>query len=164
MKPQTLSAGALALAVFLHSALGADDDALTRMALCKDSWAEWNKSDPAKMKAFAERMGAQFAHHGNEPFGLPKANVSVLGFRVVRAFPDSVGMGVGFSLSVDATFDDARHAVEKAIGKPLGKCEAGEGMRGCELEIASERTVTLEAENKPAAHDTLIGCYYFYEK
>jgi hypothetical protein len=154
----------LALGILLCPALAADDDALTRMALCKDSWADWNKSDPAKMKAFAERMGAQFSHHGNEPFGLPKTNVSVLGFRLIRTFPDSVGMGVGFSLSVDATFDDARHAVEKALGKPLGKCESGEGMRGCELEIAPQRTVTLMSADKPSAHDTLIGCYYFYEK
>jgi len=164
MKPQTLSAGMLALGILLRPALAADDDALTRMALCKDSWADWNKSDPAKMKAFAERMGAQFAHHGNEPFGLPKTNVSVLGLRVLRAFPDSVGMGVGFSLSVDATFDVARKTVEKALGKSLGKCESGDGMRGCELEIAPQRTVTLEAEDKAGAHDTLIGCYYFYEK
>jgi hypothetical protein len=144
--------------------LAADDDALTRMALCRDSWVEWSKSDPAKMKAFVDGFRAQFAPHGNDPFALPKANVSVLGLRVLRAFPESVGMGVGFSLSVDATFDDARHAVEKALGKPLGKCESGDNMRMCGLEIAPQRTVTLEAEDKPAAHDTLIGCYYFYEK
>ena len=164
MKPQTLSAGMVALGILLRPALAADDDALTRMALCKDSWAEWSKSDPAKMKAFAEHIGAQFEHEGNKPFALPKANVSVLGLRVLRVFPDSVGMGVGFSLSVDATFDDTRKAVEKALGKPLGKCESGDGMRMCGLELAPQRTVTLEAEDKPSAHDTLIGCYYFYEK
>jgi hypothetical protein len=36
-KPQTVSAGMLALAFLLCPALAADDDALTRMALCKDS-------------------------------------------------------------------------------------------------------------------------------
>jgi hypothetical protein len=75
-------------------------------------------------------------------------NVSVLGFRLIRVFPDSVGMAVGFSLSVDATFDDTRHAVEKALGHPLGKCETGEGMRNCELEVAPERTVTLLGADK----------------
>lgn len=164
MKPRTRSASMLALAILLRPALAADDDALTRMALCRDSWVEWSKSDPAKMKAFADGFRAQFAPHGNDPFALPKANVSVLGLRVLRAFPESVGMGVGFSLSVDARFDDARHAVEKALGKPLGKCESGDSMRMCGLEVAPQRTVTLEGEDKAGAHDTLIGCYYFYEK
>ena len=164
MNPQTLSAGMVALAMLLRPALAADDDALTRMALCRDSWVEWTKSDPAKMKVFVDHFRAQFAPHDNDPFALPKANISVLGLRVLRAFPDSVGMGVGFSLSVDATFDDARHAVEKALGKSLGKCEAGDNMRMCGLEIVPQRTVTLEAEDKAGVHDTLIGCYYFYEK
>jgi len=164
MNPHTLSAGVLALAILLHPAMAADDDALTRMALCRDSWVDWQKSDPAKLKAFAESFRAQFVPHDNDPFALPKATVSVLGFRVIRAFPESVGMAVGFSLSVDATFDDARRAVEKALGKAFGKCETGDDMRMCGLEIAPQRTVTLEAEDEANAHDTLIGCYYFYEK
>ena len=164
MKLGTFFAGVLALAVCYAPAFAADDDTLTRMALCRDSWVDWQKSDPAKMKAFVEYFGTQFVPHDNDPFALPKANVSVLGFHVLRAFPESVGMAVGFSLSVDATFDDARHAVETAVGKPLEHCEAGDDMRMCGLEIAPQRTVTLEGEDKPGAHDTLIGCYYFYEK
>ena len=164
MKLQTLSAGALALAVLLRPALAADDDGLARMALCRDSWVDWQKSEPAKLKAFAESFRAQFVPHDNDPFVLPKANVSVLGLRVIRAYPESVGMGVGFALSVDAPFDDARKAVEKALGKTIAKCETGDDMRMCGLEIAPQRTVTLEAEDKAGAHDTLIGCYYFYEK
>ena len=154
----------LVLGSVLRPALAADDDALTRMALCKDSWVDWQKSDPAKMKAFVDTFRAQFVPHDNDPFALPKANVSVLGFHVIRVYWESVGMAVGFSLSVDATFDDARHAVEKALGHPLGKCEAGDDMRMCEIEIASQRTVVLNGEDKAGAHDTLIGCYYFYEK
>jgi len=164
MKTLTLSAGILALAVLLHPALAADDDALTRMTLCKDSWVDWQKSDPAKMKTFVEHFQMLFVPHDNDPFALPKANVSVLGFRVIRAYWESVGMAVGFSLSVDATFDDTRKAAEASLGKPLGKCEDSDGMRACELEIAPQRTVTLMSEDKPGAHDTLIGCYYFYEK
>jgi hypothetical protein len=95
---------------------------------------------------------------------LPKTDVSVFGLRVTKAFPESVGMGVGFSLEVDATLADTRKAAEKALGQPLTKCESGDNMRMCGLEIAPQRTVTLEAEDKPGAKDTLIGCYYFYEK
>ncbi len=164
MRSRALSLGALALAVFVRPVAAADDEALARMALCKDSWVEWSKSEPAKMKAFAGRFRSQFVPHGNDPFTLPKANVSVIGMRVTQAFPESVGMGVGFSLTVDATFDDARKAVEKALGRPLQKCEAGEDMRTCALEIAPQRTIMLMSEDKPGAKDTLLGCYYFYEK
>ncbi len=164
MKFQNLSAAVLAFAVLLCPALAADDDAFARMALCSDSWNDWSKSDPAKMKAFADRVQAQFSPHGNDPFFLPKGNVSVLGFHVSQVFPDSVGMGVGFSLTVDATFDDARKAMEKSLGRKLEECESGEGMRNCGLKIAPQRTVTLMAEDRPGARNALIGCYYFYEK
>ncbi len=87
-----------------------------------------------------------------------------MGMNVSQAFPGSVGMGAGFSLTVDATFDSARRAVEAALGKSLLKCESGEDMRTCELEIAPQRSVMLLAEDKPDAKRTLIGCYYFYEK
>ena len=164
MKFQTLAGGALAITILLHPALAADDDALARMALCKDSWVDWQKSDPAKLKTFANAFHAQFSPHDNDPYFLPKAKVSVMGMNVAQAFPGSVGMGVGFSLTVDATFDDTRKAVERTLAKPLQKCESGEDMRTCELEIASQRTVMLLAEDKPGARRTLIGCYYFYEK
>lgn len=161
----------VALAVLLCCpALAADDDGLARMALCKDSWVDWGKHDPARMKAFADRFRAQFAPHDNDAFVLPKAHISVMGLRVTRAFPDSIGMAVGFSLMVDATFDDARKTAEKALGRPLKKCETGDNMRDCGLEIAPQRSVLLMGEDKPAgkegpgARDTLIGCYYFYEK
>lgn len=164
MKSQTLVGGALALAVFLAPAFAADDDAFTRMALCKDSWLDWQKGEPPKMKTFAEGFRAKFSPHGNDPFFLPKAKVSVLGMNVSQAFPGSVGLGVGFSLTVDATFDDTRKAVEKAVGQALQKCESGEDMRTCELAIAPQRTVMLLAEDKPGSRHTLIGCYYLYEK
>jgi len=145
-------------------ASAADDAGLSRMALCQDSWFQWSKSDPEKLKAFGDHFRAEFAPHGNDPFLLPKASVSVAGLKVLEAYPQSVGMGVGFSLTVDAPFDQTRAAMQKALGKPLEKCEASDGMRSCELEIGPQRTFTLMAEDNPHSHRTLIGCYYFYEK
>jgi hypothetical protein len=83
---------------------------------------------------------------------------------VAEAYPDSVGMGVGFSLTVDAPYDTARAAMEKALAKKLVHCEASDGMKTCELEVASQRTVTIMAGDRPKSRQTLIGCYYYYEK
>jgi hypothetical protein len=164
MKMTMLGAAALALSAIVLPASAADDAGLTRMALCQDSWVEWTKSEPKKFEAYREHFMGQFSHHDNEPHWVPKAGVSVLGLQVAQAFPDSVGMGVGFSLTVDTPFDKARAAMEKALGKKLGHCEASDGMKDCELEIAPQRTVTLMAEDNPKSRQTLIGCYYFYEK
>src|ERR1700755_2928395 len=143
----------------------ADDAALTRMALCRDSWAEWSKADTARFEAFRAHFMSAFSRHGDDPYFVPKANMSVARMRVLQAFPQSVGMGVGFSLTVDAPFDAARKALETALGKKLAKCETGEGMRSCALEIARQRTVMAMAEDPPKSRSsTLIGCYYFYEK
>ena len=154
----------LALAASVLPAPAAEDEALTRMALCRDSWVEWQKSEPKKFAAFAARIRTGFTPHDNDPFALPKSQVSVLGLKVLEVYWESVGMGVGFSLTLDAPFDRTRNAVEKALGKPLQHCESGDGMRSCELAIAQQRTVTLMAEDGAKLHRTLIGCYYFYEK
>ena len=69
-----------------------------------------------------------------------------------------------FHREIRTTFDVTRKAVEKALGKPLTKCDTGDDMRSCELEIAPQRTVMLMAEDKPGATHALVGCYYFYEK
>ena len=154
----------LALVAGAVPARAADDAGLARLALCQDSWVEWSKSEPARLDAFGAHFRSAFSPHDNDPYWLPKTNVSVLGLRVLQAFPHSVGMGVGLSLTVDAPFDDARKALERALGKRLGKCETGEGMKTCELEIAPQRTVMAMAEDAPKSRQTLIGCYYFYEK
>jgi hypothetical protein len=122
LKRPVLGVATLALFAAALPASAADDDALARMALCKDSRLEWSKGDPARFKTFAEHVKANFASRGNDPYALPKAKVTVAGLSVTQAFPDSVGMGVGFSLAVDATFDGARKAMEQALGKPLAHC------------------------------------------
>jgi hypothetical protein len=164
MKLPAKTAAALALLATILPASAADDAGLTRMALCQDSWLDWTKTEPARFATFRDHFMSMFSRHGNDPYMLPKASVSVLGLRVLQAFPQSVGMGVGFSLTVDATFDDARKGVEKALGKTLQHCESSDGMRDCELEIGAQRTVMLMSDDAPKTHRTLIGCYYFYEK
>ena len=163
MKLRSLSGAVLALAFAAAPVRAADDSALLRMATCQDSWLDWNKAAPASLKAFGERFQSQFSHSGNDPFATPKAPVSVAGLRIVQAFPQSVGMGVGFSLTVAASFDKARKVVETTLGKKLIHCEASDGMHSCELEIAAQRTVTLMSADD-APNETLIGCYYLYEK
>jgi len=154
----------VALLVAAWPAFAADDDALMRMALCRDSWFEWSKSESKTFESFANHVRANFAPHDNDAFVVPKGDTSVAGFKVVELYPDSVGMGVGFSLTVEATFDEARKTIEKALGKTLAHCEASDGMKSCELSIAKQRSVMLMAEDKADARRTLIGCYYFYEK
>jgi hypothetical protein len=154
----------LALLLVVAPATADDDASLARLATCQDSWLDWQKSDPAQLKKLGDHLKSEFTQHGTDDFGAPNGNVSVAGLRVVQLFPDSVGMGVGFSVKVDAPFDKARQAIEKAVGKPLSKCETGEGMRTCGLEIAEKRTLMVMAEDGPNAATTLVGCYYYYEK
>lgn len=164
MKILGLAGAALAMFAAILPATAADDASVTRMALCQDSWMDWTKKEPKAFEAFRMHFLSQFSRHENDPYMLPKANVSVLGMNVAQAFPASVGMGVGFSLTVDAPFDKARAAMEKTLGKKLVHCEASDGMKSCEFEVAPRRTITLMAEDNPKSRQTLIGCYYFYEK
>ena len=153
-----------ALGAVCATARAADDPGIARMAACQDSWADWQKSDPARLKALGEHIQAGFTHKDNDPFAVPVKPVSFDGLPIAQVFPSSVGMGVGFSLTLDANFDKARRALEHRIGKPLGHCETSDGMRSCELQIAEQRTATIMASDDPKAVQTLIGCYYFYEK
>ncbi len=59
------------------------------------------------------------------------------------------GSPVGFSVLVDASFDAAKQALERAISAPLRYCKTSDGMRSCELSIAEQRTVFLVTSNPP---------------
>jgi hypothetical protein len=163
MKTHLLSSAAAALLLIIMPASAADDVGLARLALCQDSWLDWSKTNPAQLQKMGAHIGAGFSHHDNDPFAVPNAPTSVMGLRIVQAYPDSVGMGVGFSLLVDAPFGTARGTMEKALGKKLSHCEAGDGMHSCELQIAEKRTaVLMTADNEK--NRTLVGCYYYYER
>ena len=162
MKFAALAGAAFSLVI--TPALGDEDVSLTRMATCRDSWFDLQKSDPAGLQAFGQRLHAGFSQHDNDAFVVPKSRTEVLGLRVTQLFPDSVGMGVGISMTVSARFDEAKLRMEKALGKRFAHCDSSDGMRSCELQIAEKRNVMLMAEDDPEATSTLIGCYYFYEK
>jgi hypothetical protein len=82
-----------------------------------------------------------------------------------QVYPESVGMGVGFSVMVGANFEQTKKRLEQKIGKPLNKCEPpSDNMRTCELTIGPKKTLLLVAEDPPKTTTTLFGCYYFYAK
>jgi len=164
MKTTYLTAVAVLLCCTITPVHAADDAGLQRLALCQDSWVDWQKKDPAQMQKFAAYFRGHFTRHDNDPYWLPKQKVLIMGLNVPQVFPESIGMAVGFSLAVDAPFDKARTAVEKASGKKLAHCENSDDMKTCDLELAPQRALTIMAEDSPKATQTLVGCYYFYEK
>ena len=154
----------IALQLAMAPAWAAGDLGIERLATCQDSWLDWERSDPAQLKTVLDHIRSDFTEKESDPFWLPKTEKSVAGLRVEQLFPESVGMGVGFSVVVKATFDETRRHIEKTVGKALTKCETGDNMRMCEREIAEKRTLMLMAEDNPKSTSTLVGCYYYYEK
>jgi len=153
-----------ALLVGAVPARGADDPRIETLALCRDSWLDWKSADPAKLDSFGAFFRSAFTHQDNDAFATPKSAMTLAGLKVTQVFPESVGMGVGFSVLVDAPFDFARKALERRLGQPLRQCETGDGMRTCALPVAEQRTVTLMSGDPPNDRTSLVGCFYLYEK
>jgi hypothetical protein len=167
MRAASLAKTLIVLGATIAPAIAAGGDTgVARMATCQDSWLDWKTSDPAKLQAFAAQFGSGYmqGEGANGQFLIPKTPQTLAGLRITQVFPESVGMGVGFSVTVDAPFDAVRKSVETLLGKKLGKCETSDGMRACELELAPQRTVTVMAGDDPKSHATLVGCFYLYEK
>lgn len=166
MKPAAGRRFAIALLsqLFLVAAnTHAAEPSLDTLATCRDSWLDW-KDDPARGAKFAEDLRTSFTHQRNEgDFFVPKTPRKLLGLPVARVYPDSVGMGVGFSVLVNSGFETARKAVEKTLGKRLKCDEKSEEGFGCELALGPKKTVFVMAEDK-SSQSALIGCFYFYEK
>ncbi|MGN6827637.1 hypothetical protein [Paucibacter sp. M5-1] len=158
-----LAATLAGLASAAAAEIKADDAQLARLAVCADSWYEWNQQEPQRMRGFAQAFQARFTQVPKEPAFDPKAPLTVLGLPVLQAFPGSVGMGLGFSLSVRAGFAEARQAMEKQLGRAM-QCERSDGAMACELKLGEKKTAMLIAPLQ--ANDrqpTLLGCYYFYQ-
>jgi len=58
-------------------AFAAEDTSLARMAMCQESWLDWQTKDPAQLKKFGEHLHAEFSEHGNDAFVVPNAGVFV---------------------------------------------------------------------------------------
>ena len=136
---------------------------LEQMTTCQESWLDW-KDDPATTASRRDSFRAQFREGGNDAFFVPISSATLMGLPVSQVYSSSVGMGVGFSVQVKAPFERAKKAVEQAIRKPLTKCETSDGMRTCELELAAKKTVMLMSDAAGKTGQTLIGCFYYYEK
>jgi len=143
----------------------ADNLTIERLAICQDSWLDWKDGDPARIKTFSDSFQRDFLRKANDAFFVPKSSQTVAGLPVTQVYPESVGMGVGFSVMVGANFDQTKKRLEQKIGKPLNKCEPpSDNMRTCELTIGPKKTLLLVAEENPKSSTTLFGCYYFYAK
>ena len=152
----------IALQAAIAPAWAADDLSVERMATCQDSWLDWKKNDSAQLEKFGVDLRSNFSEGGNNGSLVPKTGTSIGGLRVVRMFPETVGMGVGFSVTVGASFAATRRSVETILGKSLAKCDASDNMRTCELEIGEKRTFMLMAEANAKSATTMLGCYYYY--
>ena len=152
------------LLVVSVSVLGASDPRIDDLALCRDSWLDWKNTDSAALASFGVYLRSAFAHSDNDSFFTPKSPMTINGLTVSQVFPGSLGMGLGFSVIIDAPFDVTKEVVERDLGKPFRDCQASDGMRTCELSIADQRTVMLASNDPPSNQTTLVGCYYFYEK
>jgi len=163
MTIRAMAGAALGLLCAIAPVEAAEDQAIARMAACQDSWFDWQKTAPKKLEALGDHFRASYRPHGNDPWFLPNAPTTVAGLKVIQLYPGSVGMGVGLSVLVDAPLDRAKATFEGILGKKVTKCEASDGMHSCELELAPQRSFTLmSVDTQPK--QTLVGCYYFYEK
>lgn len=113
MKPYVL-AGLFAILPFVAAPARADDPAIERLATCQDSWFEWKSSGPARLQSFINRFRAEFLPTGHGGAFTPKSSQTVAGLPVAQVYPESVGMGVGFSVIVNATFDTTKATLEKS--------------------------------------------------
>lgn len=141
----------------------ADKPLLLQLATCEESWMDWGKSS-SKVDEFRKQFTEDFKRKDRDPGFAPIKPVSILGYSIAEAYPESVGMGVGFSLLVDAEFDKVKASLEKQVGKTIGECSKEGDSRSCEHKIGEKKTLVLFEGGRGKNAKTLFGCYYFYAK
>jgi hypothetical protein len=164
MKTFALTLAALLVASSASVDAGTVDDLqLQRLALCQDSWLAW-ENDTARAARFTDDFKTRFGRSASDDAGFtPKSPTSVLGWPVTQVYPESVGMGVGFSMTVNADHARVRAGVERQLGRPMA-CETSEGVRSCQVELGAKKTVVLMTDQNGRAQSSLVGCYYFYRQ
>jgi hypothetical protein len=159
----TAASAIAAIAVASSAVQAASDDLpLQRLALCQDSWVDW-KDDAPRMARFSNTFNTRFNRSAQGDAFIPRQPSQVLGRAITHAYPQSVGMGVGFSLVINSDFGTARAAIEQQLGKPM-RCSTSDGVRSCELQLGEQKTALLMTGQNGQADTSLVGCYYFYEK
>ena len=164
MRLQPLALIAAVLVLTLSTGLKAGQDlTLEGLATCRVSWLD-AKDDPVRIDKFGAMLMSSFTKKDDQPFFVPKSRTLMAGLPVLRLFPESAGMSVGFSAVVGAEFDAAKKSVEKAAGVTFKDCEIGEGMRMCGLELAPKKTLMVLGPEKANVKESVVGCVYDYEK
>jgi hypothetical protein len=153
----TLSAAGACFAV-----QAAEPPSFERLAVCQDSWLDW-KDDSVRIGAFTRHLESQFDRSAQDGAFVPKTPLKVLGHSVAQVYPQSVGMGVGFSVVVNAGFAQARKSLEQQLGKAM-TCSTSDGVRSCEVELGAKKTALLMTGENGQAKTSLLGCYYFYQQ
>lgn len=132
LSPKRIKKGAYFLSLvttFLVAVVPAsarDNIGMERLALCQDSWIDWQKSSPAELKKLADALQSGFTHKEQDPFFVPKSAETILGLPVAQVFPESIGMAVGFSVMVRANFQTVSKL--RAWGRSKGtQFNPGEG-------------------------------------
>jgi hypothetical protein len=145
------------------SAQAAENKLLLQLATCEESWMDWGKSSP-KVDDFRKLFTEDFKRKDRDPGFTPLKPASILGFNITEAYPESVGMGVGFSVLVEAEYDKMKGSLEKQVGKTISACGKEGDSRSCEHKIGEKKTLVLFESGRGKSAKTLFGCYYFYAK
>lgn len=164
---RSLAAAALCAAAALQIAPLAQaaepEDTLTRLASCQESWYDM-RNDAERVQRIGALLREHFEPQDRSPSWKPRRPMKWLGHEVLELTPQSVGMGLGFGVTVKARLSAVRPAFEKAVGRPVGNCDKGDGMSMCSVEIAAKRTAMMVGPADSPDRGTLLGCYYFYQQ
>lgn len=70
-----------------------------------------------------------FCHYGTFESIKP---LSILGYPILRLYPQSVGMRLGYSVIVNAIFEATKASLEKQMDKPVDRCQVATEGQSCE--------------------------------